>query len=306
MANPLLRAFRSFFQVYQRWDLSAFDHEPASPLPIYGVYHVYCDRGWQRLASRQLDHLRRSGLLAATDKLYVSIIAACDDEVDEFLRMADSDRVELIARHQDPRRYEYPALEHLRALALREDCLLYYFHSKGITYQSLDTGDRTFRAFRRKIEAWREMLEYFVFDKWRVAVNVLSSGYDTYGCYQWPPRHYTMFSGNFWWVSAAYARRLPPFDARVIAHDRFYSEVWLYQLPHRTFSAFETVADLYFVRMPRSLYTSPKPALTDRVAFVLTYNWRKFLKHAFGYNYKARCQRQYQKLKASIKPTNQD
>lgn len=301
MACSLRRFLDSFLRVYRREDLSAWEHAPAASLPIYGVYHVYCDRGWERLVSSQVERLRRSGLLDATRKLYVSVIARQASDVDALLRLMDSDKVEIIARDQDPRRYEYPALEHLREVARREDCLLYYFHSKGITYQSLDTRDRTFRSFRRKIDAWREMLEYFVFDKWQVAVNVLSAGYDTYGCYQWPPRAYTMFSGNFWWVTAGYARRLPAFDERVIANDRFYSEVWLYQLPHRTFSAFETIADLYFVRIPRTIYADERPRLSARLAFTLTYNWRKLLKHAFGYNYKRRCQRRYQKLRENTR-----
>lgn len=298
MSNLLRRWADSFFHVYQKTDLTSWEHAPQDTRPIYGVYHVYCARGWQLLASAQLKTLRESGLLAATRKLYVSIIAPGEEDVEAFLRLADSDKVELVAIHQDPSRYEYPALEHLQRVAKREDCLLYYFHSKGISYQSVETGDRLYRSFLRKITAWREMLEYFVFEEWQVAVNALSAGYDTYGCYQWPPKAYTMFSGNFWWVTSDYARRLPSFDPAVISRDRFYSEVWLYQLPHRTFSAFETIADLYFVRMPRAIYAEERPSLwRARLPFVLTYNWRKLLKH-LGINYKKRCQRRFQRLVA--------
>ena len=75
--------------------------------------------------------------------------------------------------------------------------------------------------------------------------------------------------------------------------------MWLYQLPHRAFSAFETIADLYFVRMPRELYRESHPSFWKvRLPFVLTYNWRKLLKHAFGINYKKRCQRRFQRLLA--------
>lgn len=302
MPLPFPHLLDSFFHVYQREDLSSWEHEPTAHPPIYSVYHVYCAQGWERLVNQQLSNLRQSGLLDATSKLYVSIITQESTDIDKFLKIADSDKVKIIANHQDPRRYEYPALEYLYEVAKREDCLLYYFHTKGISYQALDTHDRLFRSFQRKIEAWREMLEYFTFCKWQVAVNVLTSGYDTYGCYQWPPRKYTMFTGNFWWVTSSYARRLPAFDEQVIANDRFYSEVWLYQLPssqRHTFSAFETIADLYFVRMPRSLYAEKHPRVSDFLAFILTYNWRKFLKHVFGYNYKHRCQRRYQELKES-------
>ena len=249
MSSLLRRVSDSLFHVYQRRDLSRWEHQPLIRRPIYGVYHVYCARGWQGLVSAQLKRLRESGLLDASSKLYVSIIAPDKKDVGAFLRIADSDKVELVAVHEDPSRYEYPALEYLANVAKREDCLLYYFHTKGISYQGVGINDRLYRSFSRKIEAWREMLEYFVFAKWQVAVNVLDEGYDTYGCYQWPPKGYTMFSGNFWWVSSDYARRLPAFTPQAISGNRFYSEVWLYQLPHRTFSAFETIADLYFVRI---------------------------------------------------------
>jgi hypothetical protein len=105
-----------------------------------------------------------------------------------------------------------------------------------------------------------------------------------------------MFSGNFWWINSDYGKRLPDFDENVIANDRFYSEVWPFSHNGRVFSAFETIADLYFVRIRRSIYATEKPKLNDTIPFVLTYNWRKFLKHAFDYSYKKRCQERFQQL----------
>ena len=75
MSNPLRRWADSFFHVYQKTDLTSWEHAPQDTRPIYGVYHVYCAHGWQRLVSAQLETLRESGLLAATRKLFVSIIA---------------------------------------------------------------------------------------------------------------------------------------------------------------------------------------------------------------------------------------
>ena len=107
-----------------------------------------------------------------------------------------------------------------------------------------------------------------------------------------------MFSGNFFWIRSEYAATLPALTPETIGGNRFYSEIWLYQKPHTTFSAFETVADLYYVRIPRSLYTLPHPPFADRLMFWWWYNWRKLLKHAFGYSYKYRNQARYQKLRA--------
>ncbi len=49
----------------------------------------------------------------------------------------------------------------------------------------------------------------------------------------------------------------------VISTNRFYSEVWLFERNHRQFSAFDTIADLYFVRIPRSEH-SRQPSIYQR------------------------------------------
>ena len=144
------------------------------------------------------------------------------------------------------------------------------------------------------------MLEYFIFDKWQVAVNVLSNGFDTYSCYRWPPRNYTMYSGSFWWARSAYIRKLPDFQSDIISSNRFYSEVWLFERNHQQFSAFDTIADLYFVRIPRSIYTDGTPSFIDKLRFSFMYNFRKIQKHIFHYNYKQRCQQRFQQLKKQM------
>lgn len=144
------------------------------------------------------------------------------------------------------------------------------------------------------------MLEYFIFDKWQVAVNALTDGFDTYSCYRWPPRHYTMYSGSFWWAKSDYLKTLPDFEKDIISVNRFYSEVWLFKRNHRQFSAFDTIADLYFVRIPRSIYTDGPTKTWDNIYFSLVYNIRKIEKHLFKFNYKQHCQQRFQKLKEKI------
>lgn len=306
MVGILHRLWASFFAVYDRRDTSEWEAPPVLERPIYGVYHVYCAPGWQELVARQVRHLRESGLLAVTKTLFVSMAAARPEDAETLKALVDTPKLQLAAVEQGGGQYEYPALRQVRRLAFKEDCHLYYFHTKGISYRSLDTDDRLFRSFQRKMEAWREMMEYFVFDRWRVAVHALQAGYDAYGCYQWPPKAYTMFSGNFWWAASGHVRRLPDFREEVSRDNRFYSEVWLYEVAPRVFSPFETVADLYYVCIPRSVYMDAVPARTDKWRFILTYNWRKLLKHAFGYSYKQRCQRKYQQLKALSEQPSDD
>lgn len=320
MKMNLIKKFRdTLFRTVTRYDLAEWEElESPSALPIYGVYHIYCDKDWQRMVDSQLSGLRRSGLLDATAKLYISIIAGSEREAETVRRMVgDARKVEIISDCRDAHKFEYPALEFIRQKSTEEDCLIYYFHTKGITYQGLDTEDRKFNHFKRNIESWRAMMEYFLFDKWKVAVNVLSGekkaaadfpgyrclpdeSYDVYGCYRFPPPplSYYLYAGNFWWARGRYLRSLPEFDESRMAGDRFFAEEWLFRGKPRSFSAFDTLADLYCVNMERSLYeTDMKATFWQKARFALRYNFVKLCRHGFGYDYKASCQRRYQRLK---------
>ena len=162
-ANILHRISRSLFHVYKRKDLQQWDVAPQKHLPIYGIYHIMLDTGWEKLARKQIENLKNSGLLAATEKLFISCIAADEAKVDALKQLIDSDKVELIAFSTNPQKYEYPALQFIKELSQHEDCLVYYFHSKGISYQSLMSDDRLFRAFqmarggKRFVERFRHL-----------------------------------------------------------------------------------------------------------------------------------------------------
>ena len=291
-------AYNTVARAVRRYDLAPWEHAPETGLPVYGVYHVFCDKGWRTLVADQIGHLKASGLYDATLRFYVSCIVKDEAEAGELRRMIGGDKVELIAVETDPMKFEYPALAFIRAKSRDEDCLFYYFHTKGVSYYGGDDRDKNFRRFRRNVDAWRRMMEYFVFDKWRVAVNTLSSGYDTYGCYRLPPypKPYYLYAGNFWWVRSDYVRRLPPFPERRIATDRFIAEEWLYKAGPKDFSAFDTLADLYFVYMDKDLYAAPKLPVAKWLRFVLRFNWVKLRKHLFKYDYKAKRQKRYQVL----------
>lgn len=290
------RLLDSLHNIYTLEDTTPWDFEPKDHKPIIGIYHVYCDKGWQPIVKRQMATLKGSGLMDATSRFCVSVISFSDDDIDELKAIIDTPKLEIIALNSDPTVYEYPAMKFMQSIAADNDCLIYYFHTKGISYQTVNTNDRSFKSFVQKVVAWCEMLEYFVFEKWRVAVNTLSNGYDAYGCYRWPPREFTMFSGNFYWITSQYVRTLPPFNDERIANDRFYCEVWPFECNPKIYSPFESSADLYFVRIPRSLYTMQHPPLADHLKFVTVCNYRKMLKHVFRYNYKYAMQGKYQKL----------
>lgn len=295
--NIFLRIYNTLFCTMQRQDLSRWEHPVNTDMPIYGVYHVFCADGWQSLVKVQVEHLRSSGLLDATAKLYVSCVALHDGDVDILKQIVNSDKLEIISAVDNPRVFEYPALELLREKAEKEDCLFYYFHTKGVSFFTEKRKDHCFAKFKRRVDAWRILMEYFLMDKWQAAANVLLDGYDTYGCYRYPPKPapYIMYAGNFWWATSKYIRSLPHLDISGDITDRFLAERWLYKAHPHDFSAFDTIALLYRVYLPPVFYQTNSKPILPLLKFVFRYNVVKIRKNIFKYNYDNHLNRKYQK-----------
>ena len=274
MTSILKRIYKSTLGIYERKDLSSWSHTPDCSTLIYGIYHIFCDANWKEMVREQMQHLADSGLLEASNRLYISCIARNNEDIMELvdiLRQYAADKIEFV-------------------------------QTKGITYQTtLNQEDREFRGFVDKIVAWRRMMEYFLMNQWKVAVNTLKAGYDTYGCYLFPPFKNKMYAGNFWWAKASYFRTLPALDEDTKLHNRFMAEEWLLSLPGvKAFSAFDTVADLYFVRIPPTIYEVGRHSLFDSLRFCAIYTYRKYQRKWFGYSYKQHCQQKFQQLKQSL------
>ena len=71
------------------------------------------------------------------------------------------------------------------------------------------------------------MMEYFIFDRWNVAVNTLLNGYETYGSYLFPPFVNRMYAGNFWWARSDYFATLDRLSDETKRKNRFMAEEWL-------------------------------------------------------------------------------
>lgn len=302
MPNIFQRAYKSTLAVWERKDLSMWDYSPKVSLPIYGMYHIYCADGWESMVREQFGNLVSAGLLEATTKLYISCIATKEEDIVRLREIFDNDKIEIISISNDPGCFEYPALDYMYEKSKHEDFLFYYFHTKGISYQTFDTKDKLFLAFRRKIVSWRRMMEYFIFDRWNVAVNTLLNGYETYGSYLFPPFVNRMYAGNFWWARSDYFATLDRLSDETKRKNRFMAEEWLLTKVKKPFSAFDTVADLYFVNIPETLYVEGKHSVVDAICFFVVYTFRKYQKKWLKCSYKKKCQKRFQQLKNSPLP----
>ena len=73
MPSFLQRAYTSLFRVSVRKDLTPWMHVSPKKQHIYGVYHLYCEKGWQTMVHEQLQRWLASGLMQVSDKLFISI-----------------------------------------------------------------------------------------------------------------------------------------------------------------------------------------------------------------------------------------
>ena len=154
----------------------------------------------------------------------------------------------------------------------------YYQHiNEEIIYRDLEALDNRFNVFQ------------------------IDDGYETYGCYLFPPFVNGMYAGNFWWTRADYFSKLDALDNKTKADNRFKAEVWLLTKSRKPFSAFDTVADLYFVNITPDIYSSERHSIWASFRFFCIYTFRKYQKKWFGYSYKKHCQERFQKLKAEVR-----
>lgn len=169
--------------------------------------------------------------------------------------------------------FEFPALEYIRERALTEEFYVYYFHTKGVSYTTNNLQGyptKKLQKLKKCSRAWRKMMEYFVFYKHNVAINVLKE-YDSYGCvYISPlthPHHYKYYAGNFWWSKSSYIRTLPQISYND-KKNRYWAENYLLLKTDKYFSAFNTHVQLYAVEIPMSLYNmETKTNVFDMIKF---------------------------------------
>jgi hypothetical protein len=107
-----------------------------------------------------------------------------------------------------------------------QDYKVLYFHTKGVTKESVNA------------ESWRLMMEYFVIDRWKECVEYLND-YDAVGSNlkilgptTWSDGTQTHeksgiqhFVGNFWWANASYVNTLS--DEFLESDFRLDREFWI-------------------------------------------------------------------------------
>lgn len=190
----------------------------ASKIAIF--YHVFQHAGWKQLYHDQIYRLQKSGLYDAADYIHIGVNGSYRmpfNLIKENVVVKRNANVELVERDTMLDLYEF--------CVKNPDYKVMYMHTKGLTW----FHSPEYAA----CSAWRDYLERFVIDTWKVCVEKLDS-HDTAGTEMSVGAPHGVkvegllhYSGNFWWANASYIAKLNKNYLDDAPYGRFNSEFFV-------------------------------------------------------------------------------
>lgn len=191
---------------------------------IIVVYHIYCVNDWEQTAKEQLNRLVQSGLYDESDKIYATLNAIDgwgnffeeESKIIDFFKNYEKIEYSINKNH-----YEYAGIKKVWDCCQEHDAKVLYFHAKGVSnkYRRHDKQEEISEQKVNSIRSWREVLEYFLIDNWKICIEKLDE-YDNVGV----TCDNGWFWGNFWWSQSKHIRnRVEP----LCGVGRWYFEAWL-------------------------------------------------------------------------------
>lgn len=215
---------------------------------VYGFYHAYCMcNHWEMLVKEQLEHIKSSGLYDRMDKLYMGVLI--EERSIPLLRsiIKKAGKIEVLYTGCDRTLFEFPTLIKMQEKCKEEDFIGFYFHTKGISWfnkpEVYNIGN-----------SWRIMAEYFMFDRYKMAIHALYGGYDVYGTnYQEIFNdEFRIIGGNFFWFRSEYVKNL--YTLKTNRYDRNESEKWILTNTHNVYCPFFFSGNTRNDAIPYELY----------------------------------------------------
>ena len=210
-------------------------------------YHIFTINNWVEIVNEQFDLLKKSNLfdhsLIKVGILYIHI-----KDVDIAKTLFDGyDNVEIVLIKPNTGVGESETLMKLKEYSTNCDNNrnVLYIHTKGVTQHN--------SVRELPIKKWRNMMEYFLIEKWEDCVNKLNEGYECCGVnYQNHEGNIKgettlikIFNGNFFWTKTDYIKKL---DESILFEHRYSAENWISSSNPNTFSFYDTpiTIDLYY------------------------------------------------------------
>jgi len=167
----------------------------------YIFFHIYCNQSTVNIVGDQVTKIIFSGLYKDVDKIYCFLAgsAAAIHEVKTFIATLPSKFV-VQAEGVDDGSYERFTL-HKIADMLKDSDKFLYIHSKGVS------RSHEKNKLSSVVYLWRNYLEYFMIAHYRDCLEKLKK-FDVVGAAYKTERIGPHFSGNFWWCTGAYYKKL--------------------------------------------------------------------------------------------------
>lgn len=173
-------------------------------LKIY--IHIIDLPGWQTLLRDQLSKIDASGLGAAAAEINFCLNGSLSNYTDWVATQKSRTNAKFAHVWHSYSLFEYPTLDYIKRQCDADadpDTAILYLHPKGISQ------DQKYSTWRPKpnLQDWRNFMEYWVIEQWPDCIEKLKT-HDAVGVNlrTWPWPH---FSGNMWWATADYIRKLP-------------------------------------------------------------------------------------------------
>ena len=214
-------------------------------------YHVYCTGYWEDLYKEQLQKLIDSKLIENAKLIYISVIGNSYEY--SVARSLVTQYPNVTIELNPANNYEYTTLRQLKRYCDINDAFVLYMHTKGVSANERTNENQT---------AWREFMEYFNIENWNNCVEMLAEGYDCCGVNWWGDHENPHFSGNFWWASSDYIKKLQlPLSPSILSKldgsfNRVYYEFWVGKAKPKAYSFCNNGKAFYTTKIERKDYVS--------------------------------------------------
>ena len=166
-------------------------------------YHAWLVNDWKKLIVEQVGNLVKSGLFDIAERLHIGFVGDSSllKDLWKTLNLMSLEMSKITVENSAVNSFEYITLNALKNYCDKNDCYVFYFHTKGISKAEGSIE-------RLEKDEWRKCLEYFNIECWKDCIKKLEEGYDTCGIdYR---RRRSLYMGNFWWAKSDFIKRVPP------------------------------------------------------------------------------------------------
>lgn len=178
-------------------------------MKITGFMHIAQMGNWKEVVEEQIALANRSGLADRCSHIFLCILGEEDVSlVPPFKVLYQSPELAF---------YEYETLRMIWEHSKRDDGLVWYVHTKGVSkteeeweknkslYQEVLQVD-SLEILRRHEKEWRHYMQHFVIRQHGRCIESLTD-HDVVGA-SWREDPFPHFSGNFWWARSSYLKGL--------------------------------------------------------------------------------------------------